>query len=160
MAVEGAGGVYHEQNSIRLQRGPYVIAAVFDESIHDKPLQLQGSFVDLLDAELPVLREVSIEPGQQTWLLDLDRVSGPDEMVLAAAGRIENWSVGDNEVTYEITAPEGTTTRTRLRLAAEPRRIVVDGTPRDDTLWDADSKTLLLQHTAGPNPVSVTIQLP
>ena len=156
-AVEAAGGVYHEQNSIRLQRGPYVIAAAFDESLTDQPLQLQGNYVDLLDAALPVLLEVSVQPGQQAWLLDLDKVSGPDAMVLAAAGRVENWVVDGQQLQYEISAPAGTLASTRLRLPAEPRRILVDGKACDASHWDDASKTLLLRHPVDPQPSVVTV---
>lgn len=159
-AVEAAGGVYHQQNYIRLQRGPYLIAAVFDESINDEPLQIKGNYVDLLDANLPVLHEISVRPGQQTWLLNLDQVSGPHVMVLAAAGRIENWTVDGNQLKYDITAPSGTIASTRLRLAAEPQSILANGQPCGDSHWDADSKTLLLHHPAGPKPTIVTIQFP
>ena len=63
-----------------------------------------------------------------------------------------------DQLKYEITAPEGTIASTRLRLAAEPRSILVDGEPCDDRPWDADSKTLFLRHPAGVKPVTLTIQ--
>ncbi|WP_419194746.1 hypothetical protein [Novipirellula herctigrandis] len=156
-AVLASGGVYEPKNYIRLQRGPYLIAATYDESISEQPLRIEGNYVDLLDADLPVLNEVVVEPGQQTWLLDLDRVSGPDVMVLAAAGRIENWMVDETQVQYEITAPAGTVATTRLRISKLPSDVLVDDVPCEDFHWDSDSRTLLVQHSAGPEPVSVTI---
>ena len=156
-AVEATGGIYHEQNSIQLQRGPYVIAAAFDESFTDQPLQIQGNYVDLLDATLPVLRQVSVPPGQQAWLLDLDKVSGPDMMVLAAAGRVENWVVDSQQLQYEISSPAGTLASTRLRLPAEPRSILVNGKACDASHWDDASKTLLLRHAVSPQPSVVNI---
>lgn len=156
-AVEAAGGIYHAQNYIRLQRGPYLIAAVFDESLDEQTLRIEGHFVDLLDAKLPVVSKLELLPGQQAWLLDLTRVQGPDMMVLAAAGRIENWTVESNKLGYEITAPARTLSSTRLRVPARPKIIMVDGQEHGGQ-WDADSQTLLLQHPAVPEPVQVAIE--
>ena len=76
------------RNYLQLRRGPYVIAAVLDESVDDSPLRLSGSYLDLLDPELTVHEEVTVQPGQQAWLLDLQRVSDQNPLLLAAAGRV------------------------------------------------------------------------
>lgn len=156
-AVEATGGVYHAQNYIRLQRGPYAIAAVFDESLDEQSLRFEGQFIDLLDAELPVVKKLELLPGQQAWLLDLARVRGPDTMVLAAAGRIESWEVESNKLSYAITAPDGTLASTRLRVPKRPKIVMVDGREHDGQ-WDVGSQTLLLQHPAGSEPVHVAIE--
>ncbi len=137
-----------------------MIAAVLDESIDDRPLRLEGDFIDLLDPALPVRHEVTIPPGQQAWLLDLNRVRGPEAMLLAAAGRVENWNLSNGRVQYELTAPEGTLASTRLRLPAAPIAVLVGGEPSEKTVWDGATRTLQLSHPAGPEPTTVEITWP
>jgi len=90
-AVEAAGGEYAERSSLLLRRGPYVIAASLAESAQEKPLRLKGKFIDLLDPALSVRSEVTVEPGSQAWLIDLEAVSNEPPSVLASAGRVEEW---------------------------------------------------------------------
>ena len=99
-ACESAGARYQQRNYLRLRRGPYLIAAVLDESVDDQPLKLDGRYLDLLDPQLAIRSHISVASGQQVWLLDLDRVRGTRPMPLAAAGRIESWDVGENRLTY------------------------------------------------------------
>jgi hypothetical protein len=50
-------GKLETKNSLYLERGPYIIAAVMDESTSNEPLTLKGIFIDLFDPTLPVLKE-------------------------------------------------------------------------------------------------------
>ena len=42
-------GKLTEKNNFYLERGPYVIAAVMDESVSDEPLKIEGCYIDLFD---------------------------------------------------------------------------------------------------------------
>ena len=55
------------KNSFYLERGPYTIAAVMNESVSDEPLVITGTLVDLFDPGLPVYGSVQIEPGHQGY---------------------------------------------------------------------------------------------
>lgn len=158
-AVELAGGQLHQRNFLELRRGPYVIAAVMDESVGGEPLALAGQFVDLLDPQLAVSNAVTVQPNQQAFLLDLDRTSSQRPLLLAAAGRVEEWSVDGRKLQYSITAPEGTPVRTRLLLESAPAAVAIDGQQVDTSHWDADSHTLLISHPGGPEPTQVTVEL-
>ncbi|MCL1932617.1 MAG: hypothetical protein FWF53_02220, partial [Candidatus Azobacteroides sp.] len=37
------------KNNFYLERGPYILASVLDESVSSDPLQLSGLFIDLFD---------------------------------------------------------------------------------------------------------------
>lgn len=158
-AVEAAGGNYQESNYLRLRRGPYVIAAVLDESVHDQPLRLEGRYVDLLDPQLAIRQQVAIQPGQQAWLLDLDRVRGPLPLPLAAAGRIQSWKVTDDQLEYEISSPEGVHVSTRILLNESPKGVFVDDQPCKELTWDDASHTVLIRHPGHPDPVTVRVSL-
>jgi hypothetical protein len=156
-AVETTGGEWKQRNFLKMRRGPYLIAAVLDESSSDRPLVLPGMYLDLLDPELVVHAEVTVQPGQQAWLLDLQRVSADDPLLLAAAGRVETWEVNDRSVKYTISTPEGIRVSTRIRLESAPTAVTVDGTPCEDVRWDQPSRTVLLRHDGRPSGVAVRV---
>lgn len=47
-----------------------------DESVSKEPLTLSGLYIDLFDKDLPVLTSKQIQPGEQGYLYDLNKVSG------------------------------------------------------------------------------------
>ena len=48
-AYEKVAGKLTEKNNFYLERGPYVIAAVMDESVSDAPVKIEGCYIDLFD---------------------------------------------------------------------------------------------------------------
>ena len=157
-AVEVVGGEWKQRNYLRLQRGPYVIAAVLDESVSHEPLVMRGAFLDLLDPELSVYEKVTVQPGEQAWLLDLQRVSTEDPLLLAAAGRVQAWNIDGPRLHYQISTPQGIRVSTRIRLPSAPTKVTVDGSPCEDTQWDEASRTLLLRHEGRPAGVDVRLE--
>ncbi len=151
-------GKWQERNYLQLRRGPYVIAAGLDESTNDSPLQLDGHYVDLLDPELTVRSTVTVPPGEQVWLLDLQRVSDQNPLLLAAAGRVEAWEVDGRQLQYQISTPEGIRVSTRIRLDQAPSAVRVDDAPCEDVEWDETSRTVLVRHPGHPQPVAVHLQ--
>ncbi|MBN1854679.1 MAG: hypothetical protein JW829_18245 [Pirellulales bacterium] len=157
--IEAAGGKMLEQNYLCLRRGPYIVAAVLSESIHETPWQITGRYLDLLDPNLIVRKSISLPPGKQAWLLDLDRVRGPRPLLLAAAGRVETWDVHDATLQYTISSPKGIPVTTRILLDQAPERIEIDGISHNDLRWDQDSRTLLIKHPGQPDPVTVRVEM-
>ena len=105
-AADAAGLPYREHNYLQLRRGPYVIAACLRESINETPLELKGLFLDIYDANLPVLNRVTLQPGQQTWLLDLNRLDPDKAEPVASAGRFETWAQLDRGIEFVLSGPE------------------------------------------------------
>ncbi|MGL6226331.1 MAG: hypothetical protein ACRC10_06865 [Thermoguttaceae bacterium] len=157
-ALQKKGESLIERNYFLLRRGPYVIAATMNESISDSPLVLKGRFVNLLDSSLPIVNEIVIEPGSQSWLLDLEKVTAKAPAMLSAAGRLENWVSEPNELRYTILTPNRVETTCRILLPKEPVAITVDGQPVVKTNWDSDSSTLFLQHPGNAKGVPVHIK--
>lgn len=138
------GHALKTQNYLRLQRGPYVVAATLDESVSEEPLHIQGHFVDLLDAALPVLSEKIVAPNDRALLADLDwlRAHGSVAKVVAAGARIRNERVENGEFSFEARGPKGTQGRARILLPHEPKSISIVPDGALETRWDADSSTL------------------
>jgi hypothetical protein len=149
-----------ERNYFLLRRGPYLIAATMNESVSEESLVLNGRFVNLLEAELPVETKISIAPGTQGWYLDLDKVTAKAPAVLASAGRVEDWKVESNAVSFKTSAPHNVQVYTRILLTADPKQVIVDSNnlPYSEFRWDAKSSTLLLKHPANPEGSTVRIE--
>ncbi len=156
-AVEHTGRQLIERNHLLLHRGPYVIAACLDESVGRDPLVLKGRFVNLFDADLSILNEVTVPPNGRAFLLDLNAVRGDPPIALASTGRIETWKPTKRCLTYTTTSIKDVTVSTRLLLPAKPKSVVVAGKPCEDTTWDAASKTLLIRHAGGTGPTGLKV---
>jgi hypothetical protein len=155
--------VFEEKNSLRLERGPYVIAAVMEESVSDQPLKISGSFIDLFDPGLPVISEKIIVPGQQVFLYDLTRVPGGERpLVLCTAARVYNETRKDRRYTFTAKSPSGTMNAMRILLPSRPSAITVtdqagvQGEHVSD-VWDGSSKTLLLTFGNSSDGMNVAI---
>ena len=140
------------KNDFQLQRGAYKLAAVVDESVSDKPLVLNGRYIDLFDPELPVMQSVTVNPGSQSLLIDLDKVKDRKRaQVLAASFRESDETRNGNSYAFTAKSPVETDGVSRVLLPAMPKSVTVDGkqvfNPQD---WDNASRTYLLKFENSP----------
>ena len=156
-AAEAAGLPYQEHNFLKLRRGPYVIAACLRESISETPLELKGQFVDIYDANLPVLDGVTLQPGQQTWLLDLNRLDPDKAEPVASAGRFETWTQTDHGVEFTLSAPTGVRIVSRIRLPKRPTSITIEDRELTDYQWHEESRTVFFESPTGVSRQHVKI---
>ena len=156
--LKNAAGGLQTKNNYTLRRGPYLMAAVVDEgAVSDEPLLLNGRFIDLFDPSLPIVEEKVVMPGEQAFLLDLDKVGHRRRpQVLAAASRQENELVGRHSFSFVARSPLNTGNVMRILLPREPKTIQT--TTASTHQWDAGSHTLLLRFENDPEGVSVRIE--
>jgi len=140
------GDALRTQNYLRINRGPYIVASVLEESVSDAPLTIDGHFIDLFDPTLPALTQRVLPPGERTLLYDLDWLRGQSipAKVVAAATRVRDEQVADGVLRFTTRGPEKTTARVRILLPGPPRKIESDPPVTCQEEWDADSKTLRL----------------
>jgi hypothetical protein len=154
-ACAGIGLAYSEANRLVLRRGPYVVAAGLDESVPGAAAPVvAGRFIDLFDARLPVLSDVTLAPGSYRLLMDLDRVPRDRASVIASACKALGATTdADGSFRFHAEGPEGVEAAARIALPAEPREVTVDGEAlaADARIWDASSKTLFVRF---PNSAS------
>ncbi|MES2461967.1 MAG: hypothetical protein V4671_15390 [Armatimonadota bacterium] len=139
---------FKETNHLVLRRGPYVVAAGLDESLPGPAHRLDGQFIDLFDARLPVLRTVDLTPGSRRLLLDLNRGDAKAPSILAAACKtLDAKRSRDGSFRFYAEGPDKTQAAVRLRLDASPSQVAVDDVPlpAEAVTWDAASRTLLLR---------------
>jgi hypothetical protein len=149
------------KNNFYLERGLYDLIAVMDESVNDEPYLHKGRLIDLFDPELPVVYEKKVLPGEQAYLLNIDRVREQKKpQVLASASRIyDEVSTGKN-YSFVAKSPLNTTNVMRVLLPAAPQKCTVtghDGNRIDDAVWEWDekSKTCLLSFENNPDGIKV-----
>ena len=144
------------KNSFYLEREPYDIVAVMNESVSDAPYTVTGTLIDLFDPQLPVLKSKDITPGYCGYFMDLDRVKKDGPKVLAASNRTYDEEVSKNSYSYVSKSPVHTTGISRVLLPARPSSVLVNGTEVFDAgNWDNDSMTYLLTYENNPDGVSV-----
>jgi hypothetical protein len=152
-----------QKNYFYLERGPYTIAAVMDEGISDQPLRLKGSLIDLFDPNLPVLREKTIHPGEQSLLFDMGRLKDKiNPVVICAASRIYDEKIRTGSYSFLTKSPGGTNNVMRVHLPRKPISIIVKGVGTGNVEqtneWDPHSRTLLLRFLNAADGVRVEIK--
>lgn len=153
------GGKVEFKNNFYLERGPYDIVAVMNESTSSDPYIVTGTLIDLFDPELPVLDSKEIRPGYCGYFLDIDRVKKGQPKVLAASNRVYDETVTRNSYSYVAKSPIRTTGVSRVLLPEAPASVTVNGKEvLDKTAWDESSHTYFLSYENNPDGVSVSFE--
>ncbi len=149
---------WREQNYIRLSRGPYIIAAVFDETT-PRRLMISEQAVDLFDPKLRTTADKTLAPGEVALLRILTPGEGPK--VVASASRITDVLAGQGEIAFNSQGPAGTTAATRIALPGPPKSVAVADTNGAAygfiSQWDASSETLLLCYENLPDGIMLRV---
>src|SRR5690606_24205370 len=152
------GGPLAFKNNFYLQRGPFELVAVLDESVNEENYTIHGTLIDLFDPKLPVYSKRSIAPGSQGYFLNVDLI--PDKQkpqVLAAASRVYDEKITTFGYAYMAKIPIETTNVYRVLLPKRPTSVKVQGKEVfDKRNWHEESKTYLLGFQNDPDGVEVT----
>jgi hypothetical protein len=158
-AAAAIGLPWNETNALVLRRGPYVVAAGLDESEQkEKPRRLHGKFVDLFDANLPVVRDVLVAPGKRFLFYDLDYAGDGTPRVLAAACRVRQERLSNGNLFFSVEGIGDTQAVVRCRAKSPPRQVLLAGKPVNETLYDAPSRTLLMRFANEVTPQQVEVR--
>jgi hypothetical protein len=148
---DASGGCFEIKNNFYLQRGPFDIIAVVDESDDSTPFHIWGPVIDLFDPELPILMAKVVQPGEQAFLYNLKRIENAQvPRVLCAASRTYEEKIEGKSYSFISKSPSGTWNVMRILLPAKPRKIMVtDHLMRNvqelSTAWDERTRTCLIQ---------------
>lgn len=155
-AVSALYGGLETKNHFTLDRGPYRLVAVLDESVSNAPYHLEGQLIDLYDPDLPVCEGADVVPGTQGLYYDL-RKAPRAPAILAAASRAYEVHKSGRRFSYLCKGPLETTNVTRILLPRQPRSVTVNGEAAEYK-WDAPSRTCLLRFDNDPDGVAVEIR--
>ncbi len=151
------------KNHFYLERGPYVIASVVDESVNALPLHITGLYVDLFNPELPVVKTKILQADEQAFLYDLNKIENKKQpTVLCGSSRIYNEVFQKHFYSFVAKSPENTDNVSRIYLPGKPKKVIIKnhlGEILKDAkyVWDSQSKTCLLKFENNPEGVSVQI---
>lgn len=150
-------------NYLCLERGPYDIISVMDESIHSEPFTVKDPVIDLYDPKLPVLFEKIVQPGTQALLFNLKRIKNKKQpQVLASAGRIYQETTLNNNYAFVIKSPLNTTNSMRILLPSVPKDIKVADAKGSkiifESSWDKASSTAYISFDNSPEGIKVSIE--
>ena len=157
-------GKLETKNSLYLERGPYVIAAVMDESVSQEPLTIKGLFIDLFDHTLPVLTERTINPGEQVFLYNIRQVKNRNKpAVLCGASRIYDEVSRRGYYSFVAKSPAQTNNVSRVLLPKKPIEVQVFNPAGElvadaEHLWDETSKTCLVKFENEPDGITVVMK--
>ena len=151
------------KNSLYLERGPYDIISVMDESINSDPYIVNAPVIDLFDPELPVLSKKTVMAGEQAFLYDLNRIKNKKQpQVLASASRIYEEDIKPHGYSFISKSPLNTTNSMRILLPQAPKQITLrdsKGNKLSDvkTSWDNTSHTCFLSFENSPDGTKVEL---
>ena len=155
-AVKTLHGNIEEKNNFVLDRDPYKLVAVLDESVSDAPFRLGGMYIDLYDPELPVYTETEVLPGTQRLFFDVSKVKAGKPAILAAASRAESETISGRTFSYVAKSPLSTVNVSRVLLPSAPVSVKVNGSDvLDNNCWDEESHTYLIRFDNDPDGVKV-----
>ncbi|HOJ34261.1 MAG TPA: hypothetical protein PKY35_11900 [Candidatus Hydrogenedentes bacterium] len=136
------------QNYLKVQRGPYVVAAVLEETNESRsPLILEGEYVDLWELDLPIVTRVKLEPGDKALLYDLSFIkrSGTEAKVIAAGARVREEKCKKGSLSFITRGPTDTRGVVRAFIPKEPKEVVTEPVTDVSQSFDPKSCTLLLK---------------
>lgn len=151
------------KNHFYLERGPFTLISVMDESVHNESYNLSGQFIDLFDPQLPILKEKTIAVGEQAYLYDLSRIPSDKPQVLATAARVYEEKTSKNSYSFISKSPANTTNVMRIYLPYYPKKALIqntNGEPLANTnfQWDEESKTCLISFDNSPDGITVSME--
>ncbi|MCC6728010.1 MAG: hypothetical protein IT208_01595 [Chthonomonadales bacterium] len=140
-ALEPRGVAWRETGHLLLRRGALLAAAGLAESPRAGAL-LHGRFVNLFDANLPVLTRVELTPRSRYLLVDLDALAESGPRLVAAACRALPTRSPADELSCIVEGVADTRAVVLVRFPRAPGRVELDGQPVTDTRYDAANRLL------------------
>lgn len=158
LVLRGEADTYREQNHLRIRRGPYLITSMLWESCSASPLTLEGRFIDLCVAGLPVCQQKLLAPGENSLLYDLNWGKQAEPGVVASSSRITIRRSLERELVFLSEAPQKINVFTRIALPAPALEVTDETGSLLSREWDPVSKTLLVQYPGVPAGKTVTVR--
>ncbi|TFE27526.1 hypothetical protein [Cohnella luojiensis] len=158
LVIRGEAGDYKESGLMQMRRGPYLITHVLDETESVQDAVLQGLFLDLFEADLPVRRTVKLKPGEDSLLYDLTwEEKGADvPAILVSSSRIRDERLEESRFSFVSESPSDMKVSTRIRVAREPLSVAA-GDATAEFHYDTESETVLIQYPGVPDGINVTL---
>lgn len=149
---------YSTSGALVLKRGPYIVAAVLDESDAPRTQPVSGRFINLFEADLPIQRSVPLMPGSRALLVDLSAFDRSRPKIIAAACRITEEAVNGPTLRFRAEGIAESNGVVRLILPHPPRVVTADGKPLPPERYDWEDGTLRVRFPNSPQGVTVEVR--
>ena len=141
--VAKAYGRLQMKNSFFLERGPYTLVAVLDEDVvSDAPFTKKGHFIDLFSPELTYYSEVSVRPGTQAYLCNLEKIDRKRPQVIASASRQYEERETEDGFSFISKSPLGTTNIICLYLPKSYKSAHISCTDAEGKAVDHETRVI------------------
>jgi hypothetical protein len=152
---------WKESCALVLRRGPYIVASGLDESVPEaKAEELHGRFIDLFDADLPILTSATLAPGRRALLFDLDAVKPDVPKIVAAACRVRDENADAHSLQFQAEGIANTRAVVRIVSRSAPSEVRIDGKPADAASYDYANGTLRLRFENSVELIPIEIRFP
>ncbi|NMP37647.1 MAG: hypothetical protein GX051_05915 [Clostridiales bacterium] len=159
--ISKKGFLWQDKNYITQKRGPYIAAAVFDESVNNKPLVLKGAFADMYTEKFDIISEKAVNPDENALLFDLNEVKNENFRIIGTSVRILDAECRDEKITLSVHGASGIDAYIRLRTPFRVNDALAefsDKTPVEVSAeYDPASRTVLLGFASEAEDVQITI---
>lgn len=154
---------YELSDSFVLRRGPYIIGSVMNECKVKDEKTFEGTFVDLYKANLPIVTKLTVKPGEQCLLFDLNKVNKPLYLI-AASSRIVLTKSNAKGFDFEAIGPEGVQAVARFFCENLPLRASAVNVKSGEEVTvkltkDVISSTVLFEYLNCPDGIRVKVTL-
>jgi len=150
------------KNHFVMKRGPYLIAAVMEESVSDEALTMKGRFADMLSNHFELIDEKILNPGENALLFDLDEIESERIRIIGTAARIESLRETENAFSLVCKAAADVQVHIRLKLPCRvTEACAIDETGMQipvECIWDDASSTVLLAFFSTNKKVTMTLR--
>lgn len=112
-------------NHLIIEREPYIIAAVMDESINDEPLVITGKYADMFTPDFNIVTEKVLLPNDKAILSDLTKAGDFD--IIGTSVRINSIEKYENRVILNVSGAKMRKANIRIKLPFVPEKALIDG---------------------------------
>lgn len=143
------GSDWEYTNQLTMRRGNYIISAVMDESITDKPKVLNGLFADMLENDYKIITQKVIAPDENAILFDFANFK-ETAAIVGCSARVFSLDCNEKVFIMNVKAAAKIHAFIRIRLPKAPKTVTATNEKKADTNikweWNEPTQTLLISY--------------
>jgi len=155
--VKKSGSEITFKNYLSIERDPYIIAAVIDESINDNPLKLSGNFIDMYSPKFDFITDKTVNVGESTMLLDLDKIKYEKLCIIGTSVRVYSLDEVDGKIILNVQGAGEFTAHIRIKVPHEVTKAEIDD-KEIECIFDRESGTALVTFESVVGPRKIVIE--
>lgn len=140
--------VWKTSNYLELQRGPYLVSAVLEESCSSMPRTYTGLYADMCSPSFAIVSTKTLLPGENTILFDFSTIQQERLRIIGTSVRILELQEENGDIVLKVRGASLSTAYIRLRVPAAVTGAACDSGVTIAVENDAASKTALLSLTS------------